>query len=664
MNITDNNILQENAKRKQTLFPYYNPLTCEGSKEERLPFAISDSKTLYLPKDMFNDYPVLQVISSQGGLHKYTPQQKILKRRHETVNKWRVAFLLDLNTLRLKYDFEYYCYTQIRISDKQTGNLIPFLLRAGQRKLLHELERMRKSNQPIRVILDKARQWGGSTITQIYMLWIQSYHCANWNSVIGTEVLQQADTIRAMYEVAVDNMPLHNLTLENDRKVRGAKLLRERNCQIRLGSMQKPKTLRSGTYKMAHFSETALWTTTDRTKPEDLISDIVSAIPLLPYTVVVNESTAKGEGNYFHRQWLRAIRGESGFCPVFVAWWEIEIYSLPFDSDKQKIDFYNSLDDYGLFLWSLGATLEGIHWYQTYQKTNAFEQWQMHEEYPSTWQESFIASGERVFRLDYMQTIAKGIRPPKFVGDIVADERKGENALKNISFVENTKNGCLKIWDFPDKDNDVAYRYLVCMDIGGTSKKADYTVIRVLDRYWRLEDGSDEFILTWRGHGDVDLLVWKATQIAKIYDNALLVVESNTIDSKYQHTEGDHIYTVLHEILPFYDNIYVRKQEDTVSGKITNHYGFATTSKSKTQMINNYTALLREGDIIEHDIVMQQETNEFEWKDAKRSGAKDGSHDDVLMASMIGMLVSSQMPKPFILSNQTNIIDTSSGIKL
>lgn len=662
--MTPQEILKQNADRHQQLFPNYNPLTCEGSKEKRLPFVISNSATLYLPDDMFTDFPILNDISSKGGLHKYSPQQKLLKSRKQNISQWRTSFLLDLNKLRLKYDFEYYCYTQIRISDKLTGNLIPFLLRAGQRKLLHELELMRKDNKPIRVILDKARQWGGSTMTQIYMLWIQSYHCANWNSVIGTEVLTQAETIRAMYEVAVDNMPLHNLTLENDHRVRGAKRLRETNCQIRLGSMQKPKTLRSGDYKMAHFSETALWTTTERTKPEELISSIVSSIPLRPYTVVVNESTAKGEGNYFHRQWLKAISGESGFHPVFVAWWEIEIYQLPFKDDKEKIDFYHSLDDYGLFLWRLGATLEGIHWYKTYQRQNSFEAWQMHEEYPSTWQESFIASGERVFRLDYMQTISKGIRQPKFIGDIVADDRKGEAALQNISFVENTKNGCLKIWDFPDKDNDIAYRYVVCMDIGGTSSKADYTVIRVIDRYWRVEEGADEFVLTWRGHLDVDLAVWKAAQIAKLYDNALLVVESNTIDSKYQHTEGDHIYTVLHEIVPYYDNVYVRKEEDTVTHKITNHYGFATTSKSKTEMINNYTALLREGDIIEHDVIMEQETNEFEWKDAKRTGAKDGCHDDVLMASMIGMLVSARLPKPFVIANQTNIIDTSSGIRL
>ena len=59
------------------------------------------------------------------------------------------------------------------------------------------------------------------------------------------------------------------------------------------------------------------------------------------------------------------------------------------------------------------------------------------------------------------------------------------------------------------------------MYIGGTSNKADYTVIRVFDIYWRLVGGCDELVAQWRGHYDVDLAVWKAAQLASWYNNAL-----------------------------------------------------------------------------------------------------------------------------------------------
>ena len=655
MKSNDYELLQENTARHNKLFPYYNALTGEGSKEKRFAFVLNDNYTIYLPEILLS-FPLIKDIVSFGGLHKYQPTLQ----PHQTSDTWKIQFLNNLDYLRIKHDFEYFCFTRIKIEDKETGVLIPFKLRAGQRKLLHHLESLRLSGKPIRIILDKARQWGGSTMTQIYMLWIQLMWRGNWNSVIGTDVFLQAETIRHMYEIAIEEYPDKQFTFKNAKGIKNVKVVEESNCQIRLSSMQRPKSLRSGSYKMAHFSETALWTTTEYTKPEDLISSIVSAIPFIPYTIIVNESTAKGEGNYFHRQWLRAIREESGFCPVFVAWWEIEIYSLPFASDEEKITFYNNLDDYGKFLWSLGATLESIHWYKNFQKGQGFEDWQMHEEYPSTWQESFIASGERVIPLKYMSVLQKYLRTPKFVGDIHADGKKNAEALQNIHLVPNTQSGCLQIWEYPDKNNRFSNRYVVSMDIGGRSSKADYTVIRVLDRYWRTEGGVDEFVATWRGHGDVDLLVWKAVQLAKLYDNALLVVESNTIDSKYKHTEGEHSYTVFDEIVPYYNNLYVRNEADSIKNNIASKYGFFTSQTTKTTIIDNLIGCLRDEQFIEHDAMMEQECNEYEYKDNRPMGAKEGCHDDVLMTSAIALFVSKNLPTPKDKTTSNQIIDVSS----
>lgn len=35
----------------------------------------------------------------------------------------------------------------------------------------------------------------------------------------------------------------------------------------------------------------------------------------------------------------------------------------------------------------------------------------------------------------------------------------------------------------------------------------------------------------WSGHIDMDLLAWKELQLAKMYGNALLVIESNTLET-------------------------------------------------------------------------------------------------------------------------------------
>ena len=60
----------------------------------------------------------------------------------------------------------------VKIKDKQGQEDIPFILNRPQRRYLDMLETQRACNKPIRIIMLKARQWGGSTITQVYMAWI------------------------------------------------------------------------------------------------------------------------------------------------------------------------------------------------------------------------------------------------------------------------------------------------------------------------------------------------------------------------------------------------------------------------------------------------------------------------------------------------------------
>ena len=74
---------------------------------------------------------------------------------------------------RFQTDFEYWCEKCVRIQDKLTGERIPFVLNRPQKKLLAVMEQQRREGKPIRIILLKSRQWGGSTLVQIYIAWFQ-----------------------------------------------------------------------------------------------------------------------------------------------------------------------------------------------------------------------------------------------------------------------------------------------------------------------------------------------------------------------------------------------------------------------------------------------------------------------------------------------------------
>ena len=179
-------------------------------------------------------------------------------------------------------------------------------------------------------------------------------------------------------------------------------------------------------------------------------------------------------------------------------------------------------------------------------------------------------------------------------------------------------------------------RYLVTVDLGkGHTASADNSVICVIDRYWQIEaDGVPEVAAEWAGHLDIDLLAWKAAQIATYYDNALLVIESNTIET---HTI-DYFRTVLVEIKDYYRNLYKRSANNTTdnSGKIE-RYGWSTNSSSKPQICAMLKTCLREGLYYERCREAVDEMKVFEEKADGTFGAVEGCHDDRVITRAIAM---------------------------
>ena len=113
----------------------------------------------------------------------------------------------EFEKLRCRHDFEYWAWRCVKIRHKLTGELVPFILNTPQRKVLDILERDRLADMPLRLILLKARQWGGSTLIQIYMAWIQCVLKDRWNSLICAHVKNTATAIRAMYTTLLDSYP-------------------------------------------------------------------------------------------------------------------------------------------------------------------------------------------------------------------------------------------------------------------------------------------------------------------------------------------------------------------------------------------------------------------------------------------------------------------------
>ena len=230
--------------------------------------------------------------------------------------------------------------------------------------------------------------------------------------------------------------------------------------------------------------------------------------------------------------------------------------------------------------------------------------------------------------------------------------------MTNISFDEHFA-GLFLLWAKPDKAENIKNRYLVSLDIGGTTSKADWSVIRVFDRYWMMDGGVPEAIGTWKLHIDQDILAWIAAKVAEYFNHALLVVESNSLKTEKKtekDTEGDGFLTILDEIKDIYDNIYFRKteQDKIIDGRPVK-YGFHTNTATKPLIINSLKAAMRDDGYIERDMRLIDEADAFEHKPNGKMGAVEGEHDDVVMSTAIGVWVClNDMPLPRIIEVRTS----------
>lgn len=654
-------ILRENERRNAEIHAPFNPYTGEGAVGERRKVALDDFpiRTQYLPVGMLQ-VPLVAKLIKAGSIEKFTIN--VLNSEYSETERMKV--IEQFVRVRIRYDFCFWAAMFVYIKNKGGGDDVLFKLTRPQRRFVARLEELRLAGKPIRIILLKARQWGGSTVSQLYMAWLMLVHKVGLNSLIIAHQGTATDEIKDMFDRMIKRYPvglLYELGARYDNNEpkmvavgKSGAIFRvpQRNCKVKLGTAERPDSCRGGDYNLVHCSEVGIWKKTDGKSPEDIVRSACSGILLEPYTMIVYESTANGTGNFFQREYDAAKRGQSQFEAMFVSWFDIEKYSMPIDDlvafaihlyENRNNENENSTREesgrYLWWLWNMGATLEGINWYIK-ERAKYNDHGQMASEYPSDDIEAFVHSGARVFDKYKVEALRPACRPPRYIGDVYADADEGEDALRNIRFAEDHQ-GMLWIWALPEIDEqvEIANRYLTIVDIGGRWKKADWSVIVVIDRLFMMDGGKPSVVAQWYGHIDMDRLAWKAVQVAAFYDNALLVIESNTAETKdkNRNVDGDQSFYILNQIKGVYNNLYARKQsEDDIINKVPRKYGFHTNVSTKPMIISTLVKAVRDAMYVERDVRCLDEYITYE-KVGSSFGAIPGKHDDLLMTRAIGM---------------------------
>lgn len=537
--------------------------------------------------------------------------------------------------LRCHYDFEYWAAKCCRIKDKNSRQLVPFILNRPQRRVVKLLEADRRAGRPMRMVILKARQWGGSTVVEMYMAWIQAVLATGCHAIVCGAEKTGTQVVLNLYADMLTHYPeelWEGETPPRLKTARGILQLEGRDNRVYIAASTNPNAVRGVDAALVHLTEAAYWKATPGKDPWDAVRAIYCSVAMAPMTMIVMESTADGVGSFFHEEWLRAESGESGKRAVFVAWHEIKAYSLNFATLDEARELWERMDSYERNLWDVGGlTLEQIHWYNR-RRREMKDHAKMKSEFPSDALEAFTSTSSNVFSPEKTAILRRGCLEPRLIGDIAAScgAISGARCLEDVSF-EADASGNLHIWETPEENSS----YVVAVDVGGLSDKADWSVIAVM------KNGNiPEIVAQWRGHIDHDLLAWKGAMIATYYNSARLVFESNTLESR-DNGDGAASYRqgalILHELYRHYRNLYRRRAPG--QSRCCRIPGFHTNRQTKQMIISGLVAAVRDGRYKERCRQACDELDYYERHQNGSYGARSGRHDDMLMTRAIALHV-------------------------
>lgn len=532
----------------------------------------------------------------------------------------------ELFLYKLKHDRKWYAENFLKIRNKR-AEIVPLKINEAQQIVLDYIEKDHKANKPKRYIVLKARQMGMSTLFEA-LIFHDAVTNENKNALIVAHEEDASVNLFQMSKLYYENLPeairpmkkYSNgkvLAFENPENDESKKALNPGlRSRISIATAGAGEVGRSATLHSLHISELAFFPDAKTT-----MLGLMQCVPDEPNTFVVLESTANGVGDFFHEMWQKAVKGENEFTPIFLPWFIDPAYTRPFFTEAEKeqfIDEVNTLarDEKGnaihTYEYNLmqkhGLTYEQLNWrkYTIANKCQGDEELFM-QEYPSTPEEAFIASGRPKFNINALKKYQTLTKEPKR-GYLQYDSEK------KVVFIEDSS-GYVSIWRDPQPDT----HYCIGADVAEGLEKGDYScgVVGNMKTF--------DVDAMWHGKIDADLFGEELIKLAKYYNEAYLGVENN-----------NHGLTTLSTIKKNeYWNLFFTKNYDRISDTMTQKLGWTTSSRTKPFMIDKLAEFVREMYLGIYSDLMVSEMFTYIIEANGKTNAQDGCFDDTVMAAAI-----------------------------
>lgn len=355
----------------------------------------------------------------------------------------------------------------------------------------------------------------------------------------------------------------------------------------------------------------------------DIAAGLFQAMPDLPNTMLIEESTAKGmsgPGALFYKEWDRAIRRESDLEPIFIPWFSMPKYSRkpavpPDDWDPEERLLAETYGDpTGLTatpdksrVMDLDKIGQQLAWRRYAIKTKCQGSLDIfHQEFPASAEEAFIASGLPAFdRMALLRQRTNICEPDHFMtmeGKKLVPVARGE----------------VSIWAAPKEGEE----YVIGADTSEGITGGDYASAQVLNCR------TLEQVASVHGHIQPYEFASLLNALGLYYKRAMLCVEINNMGHRVQdHLIREYMYPRLHQW---------RGRPDKIKLQPAHMYGWGTNVWSRPLLIGAGQRALNHNLTTLHEDGLLTELIHFSRNDDGKYEAEVG-HDDRVMALLMAL---------------------------
>jgi hypothetical protein len=292
-----------------------------------------------------------------------------------------------LQLQRYRSDHPYFCEQCLQIKAK-SGQQLPLILNRAQLYVHQRIEEQKRETGKVRALVLKARQQGFSTYigSRFYQ---RTSLFFGMNCYILTHEQAATDNLFSMVARFHEHNPIRPSTGAANAK---ELLFNKLDSGYAVGTAGQKAVGRSKTIHLLHGSEAAFWP-----NAKDHFAGVVQAVPDLPGTEIILESTANGVGGEFHQKWQDAEEGKGDYIAIFVPWFWSDEYRRPVPDDfavsydKQEGQQYSEHE----YQEAYGLTDSQMVWRRS--KISDLGEILFMQEYPATAQEAFQVTGHDSF---------------------------------------------------------------------------------------------------------------------------------------------------------------------------------------------------------------------------------------------------------------------------